>query len=345
MTIRENKYALNSRIKQIDILNGIGIIFVVLGHYSTYMEYSSWSTWIWSWHMPLFFLSGGYLFALNENRYFKKGYLEYIKKQFINTLIPYIVFYFISFFIMYIVMPILKGTSITLTFLELKKLLIAFVLSGGYLETVKINNFSLWFLPLYFLSKIAFFLVVKIQKYSKVIYMIFIIFITLVTIPIQQAIPGRPAYHINVLPVAIIFMAIGKLFYEIKGSSLINIRITEYTNEIVSCIFIYIGIVIAYRYPGNVGNIGNLLYIVGACCTVLGLYIFAGYNKGVILAFLGENSVIILGLHSLVGGFFRNFIEGHLLVKWDGPMVNFILVSLQLAMLSIICVCWKKVKK
>ena len=63
------------------------------------------------------------------------------------------------------------------------------------------------------------------------------------------------------------------------------------------------------------------------------------------MAFLGENSIIILGLHGLLGGFFRNFIEGHFMSRWDGPLMNFILVSLQLAILGIICLCWRKIKK
>ena len=86
------------------------------------------------------------------------------------------------------------------------------------------------------------------------------------------------------------------------------------------------------------------MYILGACATVLGIYILAGYYNGTILEFFGKNSIIILGLHSLIGGLFRNFVEGNLMKKWDGPLLNFILVSLQLIVMGMICICWKKTK-
>lgn len=171
-----------------------------------------------------------------------------------------------------------------------------------------------------------------------------IILIVGITIPFQQVVSGRPIYHINVLPVAIVFMAIGNIFYHVKGKTILNIEIADFVKELVACICIYAGMVIAYCYPGNVGDIGSLLYIVGACSTVFGLYVFSGYNKGVILSFLGRNSVIILGLHSLVGGLFRNFVEQWFMIKWEGPLINFIYVSWQLFLLSIICLIWSKLK-
>lgn len=46
-TVREDR---------IDFVNGVGILFVVLGHYGSYIiSTNDWFTWIWSWHMPLFF--------------------------------------------------------------------------------------------------------------------------------------------------------------------------------------------------------------------------------------------------------------------------------------------------
>lgn len=316
----------------------------MLGHYSTYMDYQSWNDWIWSWHMPLFFLVGGFVFAQNETRYLKMQYTKYIKKQIQNTLVPYTIFFLISVFVHYIALPFLRGQTLGITGVEIKKILIAFFLSGGYLETVKINNFALWFLPLYFIAKCTYYLLVRILKKNQMIYYICIILIFFVTIPFQQFVCGRPAYHINVLPVAIVFMAIGATFCKIEDKMFMYREIQENMNEVFACVCIYIGIIISYYYPGNVGGIENGMYILGACATVLGIYILAGYYNGTILEFFGKNSIIILGLHSLIGGLFRNFVEGNLMKKWDGPLLNFILVSLQLIVMGIICICWKKTK-
>ncbi len=55
---------------RIDFVNGVGILFVVLGHYGSYISTNDWFTWIWSWHMPLFFMTSGYLFYKKEDGYF-----------------------------------------------------------------------------------------------------------------------------------------------------------------------------------------------------------------------------------------------------------------------------------
>lgn len=47
-----------TRNKQIDALNGIGILLVVMGHYDNQMNSQAWYDWIYSFHMPLFFITG-----------------------------------------------------------------------------------------------------------------------------------------------------------------------------------------------------------------------------------------------------------------------------------------------
>lgn len=62
----------------IDIMKGIGIILVMLGHQNLPIN-----TFIYSFHMPLFFIIGGYLYKANS-------ILSSIKKDFRRLIIPYI---------------------------------------------------------------------------------------------------------------------------------------------------------------------------------------------------------------------------------------------------------------
>lgn len=82
----ENEQNLN-RIPVIDIMRGLGIILVVMGHISCEPHLSCW---IYSFHMPLFFFISGMSF-------FVAGKKMYIWKQVKHLLIPYLFFSILSF--------------------------------------------------------------------------------------------------------------------------------------------------------------------------------------------------------------------------------------------------------
>ena len=62
------------RLVFIDNAKGIGIILMILGHIPNMPEF--FHSWIYSFHMPLFFFISGYLF--NEKKYFCINLKEYI---------------------------------------------------------------------------------------------------------------------------------------------------------------------------------------------------------------------------------------------------------------------------
>ena len=65
----------------LDILKGLGIVFVVVGHFCNIERMHDW---IYSFHMPLFFFASGYLYR-------RKPILETIKNKFRTLMIPYFV--------------------------------------------------------------------------------------------------------------------------------------------------------------------------------------------------------------------------------------------------------------
>ena len=122
------------RIAWIDILKGIGIIFFVLGHV---IHNDMIFNWIYSFHMPLFFFAGGYLYKKDIN------IVRYIKHKFRSIMVPYFSFGLLVLMYWYFIERKFRASSQTLgeAFLGL--------LSGEYQYLD--FNVHLWFLPCFFL--------------------------------------------------------------------------------------------------------------------------------------------------------------------------------------------------
>ena len=83
-----------------------GIILVVLGHSGfeepLVKEKLLWlNTWIYMFHMPLFFFISGYLYSLTQKDFTKIDSKAFLKKKFIRLFVPYLVLGLIVFVIKY----------------------------------------------------------------------------------------------------------------------------------------------------------------------------------------------------------------------------------------------------
>lgn len=97
---------MKNRILELDFFKGVAILLVICGHVilanikgalDTHPVY----TWIYSFHMPLFFFISGYLISYSQKRI---GF-EVIKKKTLTLLVPFFTWSFIVF-------PLLSGNSI-----------------------------------------------------------------------------------------------------------------------------------------------------------------------------------------------------------------------------------------
>ena len=71
---------MGNRIQWIDAAKGLGLLFVIIGHLKTpYL-----ATWIYTFHMPLFFILSGYVFPSG-----KYSFAEFVKKRISSLVIPY----------------------------------------------------------------------------------------------------------------------------------------------------------------------------------------------------------------------------------------------------------------
>lgn len=132
------------RLHYFDMVKGLGIILVVLGH----IEYISEELrgWISSFHMPLFFVVSGMLICyLGQSNLDMKSI---ISKRFRGIMIPYI-----SFTIIYTLIDVLNIYLHKITPLTFVQNIISGVTLYG--------SSVLWFLPALFLSEIGFILLIK----------------------------------------------------------------------------------------------------------------------------------------------------------------------------------------
>lgn len=276
----------------IDVLRGIGIILVIIGHICNIYGTNDLADFIYSFHMPLFFFISGYLKYNKEIKSTK----EIISKSFVKIMFPYYIFFFLSLLFSGTVISYLRSGHIFMYGLDLKQIALAFLLGGGYLERIPIDNFALWYLPLFFIATVIFSLLIKNKKTEKLLPIILVILV-LITVPIQNLIPGRPALHINVLPAGLAFMCIGYLFKKYIKEKQIH--------SAIAYVGLCIGMVIAGINRGNISQINNIIYYIGAFGSIIFFYAITRDNSNKILSYIGQNSLIIYAVHMPIYTMYR----------------------------------------
>jgi fucose 4-O-acetylase-like acetyltransferase len=281
-----------SRDRSIDILKGIGIVFVFIGHMGS-PQYGGQSilNYVYTFHMPLFFLVMGYL-AIRAHTYSFRGYAW---KKVKSLLVPYVAFFVFSVLWTQIVYALATGAPVFSFPIGGKGLLTAFFLSGGYAEAIPLNNFPLWFLPLAFIASLGLYGLVKYLRSTKWL-LIATIVITLLTLPLQDFLTGRPAWHINVLPAALAFMLIGYLYARHEQ------RLRRLRGAAVGIGFVATGYATSLLCPigSNIAHVATYVYFLSAILSTYGYFLLARESGSAVLAHLGKYSLHYFSLHALV---------------------------------------------
>ena len=260
-----------------DILKGLGMIFVVGGHTASPL-----SGYYYTFHMGLFFAISGYLMAANWREMEPK---EYISKKFRKIIVPYVVFFIIILLVGEWQSYQYTGSLYPIGIGHIKALL----LGGSYL-----NSYStpLWYFQHLFIAELFIWFVFKISDKGKLILFIILCFIT---IPFQSIVTGGTAYAINALPASLAYMLFGYGIEKIMRSRLPHMAL--------GVLLVFAGWYLSLTYGGNITCINNMFYYVESFCTILGLWIVISYIKeNMILEYIGQRSLYILGIHSLITG-------------------------------------------
>lgn len=134
------------RLAYIDMAKGFAIMLMVYGHaYSSYDVYSPILTWLYSFHMPLFFLTTGILYGLKMK---KAGKLSlHFGNKCKTLLLPYVL-YATLYGLLVALLRVIGGAPV-------KETIISQLMNVVYLGN------AMWFLPVMFLASCLFLLTVN----------------------------------------------------------------------------------------------------------------------------------------------------------------------------------------
>ncbi|MDR6121916.1 acyltransferase [Bacillus sp. SLBN-46] len=280
----------------IDAAKGIGIILVVLGHTPglpmILKEY------IYSFHMPLFFLITGYLF--NERKNKLVPYQGFFRLRFNRLIIPYFTMAFSCYFVFSLglnTLGFLKNSEYD--FLSTLKQLIGIIYSKGTLEWLP-NCSPLWFLTCLFVTENILLFLLKRDMKKQIILAISMASLGYI---ISITIPFKLPWNIDTSLTAVLFTYFGyllnkynlvQIFYSKKKAQLVLITILSLFLLYLSNTFNFISYV-----SFNSNHYGNIfLMYIGAISGSATVFIISRFlHRSKILNFFGVNTMPIIGFN------------------------------------------------
>lgn len=287
----ENSGALG-RLDYIDVMRGIAAVLVVLGHCAPPII----DTYIFTFHMPLFFFVSGVLFALKDKQ---QPFLIFVKRKFLRLIVPYLCFEGINLILSLIVSTFYDGVTVTFPDAILSILTGFSSYGAGYSGVVG----RLGFFPCLFFAYIAFYFI-----YAGVQFLLKRLR--------ANAILRAAAYVL----VAVILYAI---FYVINKKSP---QWWLYTDvAVMGCVFISLGCAARDLLTAF---IGSKLYIrlPVAALSFAGLIFFSYLNYNVfsnhvdVFMFAGLYGNLKTFIFAAVSGIIFSAAVSSFIVKWKFPM-------------------------
>lgn len=275
----------NKRIDYFDIAKGIGMLLVIIGHMPL-GDYPMIRTFIYSFHMPLFFLISGYFFKQRENK-------DCLKNIFRHLILPYIITCLVM--IGYL---ILKNVIVEKSIVQIPSILKTWSLAALYgkgsgTEFGIIPIGAIWFLLA--LSFSTYFMNILYNNKYRALWIIAIAFVGYKTAQYFWL-----PFSIQAGMTALFFMYLGVLA---KENDILNIKI----NWILYSFLIFTT-VFCTMYCGKLFMVKNIfengiIDIIGALsgsilCIKFSMIIdkFSKYIKK-FLVFMGRNSLIAMCAH------------------------------------------------
>ena len=270
---------MNKRLNFLDIAKGISIMLVVFGHI-VYDQNNTIRIWLYSFHMPLFFIISGCLLNLTNK---KRTLKEFIIKKIPSLLLPYLSFAIINYF--FLMAVAWKGNYLTLQ-LAIDHIIYIFKLCG---------RSAIWFLPCIFISEVSFKLINdNISNFVIKISIIIVIFI------IPFFLKAQPDTLLLVLSrscTAIGFIAAGNyLFNIITKINLSSLQLVLIFSTNILLTYIN-GAVDLFELKFNNPVYYTLNSIIGSLAII---FLSKKLNENKILDYYGKNSLIVMGTHIML---------------------------------------------
>ena len=206
-------------------LKALGIVLVVLGHIASPI-----SDFIYSWHMPLFFMISGFFIKTEAN------IKDLIIKDWKRLMIPYFIFSALA----------LAITSLKIWGLQREPLNYLYELNAiaywmDYKHLINTYAFVLWFLPSLFFAKIFYY---TIKKYVSSLLLQASLFVFLFMISFQVELPFALSNALN----SVLWIFIGSVLFGILNREN-KVHFSQYS-QAITLLFPAVVIAIIYAYWG-----------------------------------------------------------------------------------------------
>lgn len=279
----------NNRIKWIDTAKGIGLILVIFGHLS--IPYLT--TWIYTFHMPLFFFLSGFVFT--ENKY---SFDEFCVRKIKTILLPYFVY-----------------ATIILLFYCIVNICIApeLCIYGKTTDMIKgilvqKHYWTIWFLACLLVVEIFFFVLQKKCRNIKVLTSASFV-VALISVLYRRFGGVSLPWNIDVALVAQLFFCLGFVFKKEKKIQAILIRQKGYKFCFlticllsINVLFSAISIKLGHRsFDMSVGLYGlEVATLISSVAGILFITMIATRLNWMPITYLGQNTMFIFALHSRI---------------------------------------------
>ncbi|MCC4770832.1 acyltransferase family protein [Methanosarcina sp. DH2] len=307
------------RLHWIDALKGIGIIFVVFAHHSLPVGLD---TYIFSFHMPLFFFISGFLFDFGK---YAGSAADFVRGRFRSLIMPYFVFAVLTCLFYFLLDTGFQPGVTNIEFFEATALYGIYSILYALGPLVSYNP-PLWFLTCLFVTELLFYGLAK-NYYKKPGKLIFWLTAAGVIGYLYSVyIPFRLPWNADVALSAVVFYGAGNLFrkfteLEKESGSGFNPEVDSVmepgsrfrkgfarAERFFPGIFILLNLLyLAYllEFPAsdkvnmNVLKYGGFFsyYFFAFSGTFAFVYLFKKIGSSKILEYYGRNSLIVLALH------------------------------------------------
>lgn len=297
---------MEKRIEYIDYAKGLAIVFVVFGH--IFFGNNKISIWIYSFHIPLFFIISGYLLNYNV-----KPLKDSIIKKIKALLIPYISFSILNIICNYI-----------LSNFDMKSIKI------NIIDTISLGGIAtLWFLVALFLGE-TIFLIGK-KSFNKIRYeILFYMIIVSIVFILLKLTHGKTLVALVRGVVALFYINIGYYLYNIIN----KVQLNFFSILIISVVSFILSMINGKVDLWTLHFNNIFLYVFNAIIGSLNIiFISKKIRTSNILKFFGENTLIIMATHQIMTQF---FLESSLNIKYNKFMILCLVLIIEYPIIKII---------
>lgn len=294
------------RLDWLDILKFLVMWLVVVGHASSIKTPESYRFYLYSFHMPLFFMiSGGAFYLQNRKRDF--NFIELVKNKTKGLVGPYFMLSIMALPIWYLNFKILKDSSTSI-----KEIVFGIFYSNE--DVVSSSTNAAWFILALFLTNIVFFWLLKWCRNNNQLVLLYAAVLCSFGYAMSiENIKFIPPWHIDTVPVAVLFFTIGYILIQYKENLFDFLG-----SKLRQVIFVIILFPIAFccarfndKISMSANNYGSFLLFMGAVFGFSGICLIIARNLPnlKIFKFIGRNTIVILAFHSPILRFLMHFSE------------------------------------